>query len=235
MEYLLDAHHPHVPFTKTFEEALSEPLFVVHTSGSTGIPKPLLYTHATAATNTKMMSLDPPPGYESQERLYQGKSVFITFLPFHGAHLVSHLFNAVSFGTVMIAPISGALPSGEGLVEGLKKTLAEIAFIVPSIVQDLAQNPNLLDYCAKNLELIIYCGGDLPQAIEDVIASKIRLVNQFSASELGLTPNLLSKTNRSSEDWKYVQFHPELGLELRHVTDGVHELYAVHDPRLKEL
>lgn len=93
----------------------------------------------------------------------------------------------------MIAPISGALPSGEGLVEGLKKTLAEIAFIVPSIVQDLAQNPNLLDYCAKNLELLIYCGGDLPQAIGDVIASKTRLVNQFGASELGLTPNLLSK------------------------------------------
>lgn len=102
-------------------------------------------------------------------------------------------------------------------------------------MQDLAQNPNLLDYCAKNLELIIYCGGDLPQAIGDVIASKIRLVNQFGASELGLTPNLISKTNRSSEDWKYVQFHPELGLELRHVTDGVHELYAVRDPRLKEL
>lgn len=64
-------------------EAQSEPLFVVHTSGSTGMPKPLLYTHATAATNISMMSLDPPAGYKSQDRAYQGKRVFITFPPFH--------------------------------------------------------------------------------------------------------------------------------------------------------
>ena len=63
-------------------KALSDPFFVVHTSGSTGIPKPLLYTHATAATNTEMMSLNPPSGYESQDRMYQGKRVFITFPPY---------------------------------------------------------------------------------------------------------------------------------------------------------
>ena len=83
VEYFLDTHHPQIPFTKTFEEALLDPLFVVHTSGSTGIPKPLIYTHASAATNTKIMSLDPPDGHKSQDRMYQGKRVFITFPPFH--------------------------------------------------------------------------------------------------------------------------------------------------------
>ena len=135
----------------------------------------------------------------------------------------------------MIAPVTGVLPSGQGLVEGLRKTSAEIAFIVPSIVQDLAQDPALLDYCANVLELMLYCGGDLPQAIGDVVASKLRLVNQFGASELGLTPNLLSKTNRSPKDWKYVEFHPDLGLEFRDSTDETHELHAVRDPKLKEV
>ena len=83
MEYFLDVHHQHVPSTRTFEEAFSDPLFVVLTSGSTGIPKPLLYTHATAATNTKMMSLNPPLSFENQDRMYQGKRIFITFPPFH--------------------------------------------------------------------------------------------------------------------------------------------------------
>lgn len=83
VSHLLDIQHPHFAFNKSWAEAQSEPLFVIHTSGSTGIPKPLLYTHASAATNTKMMSLDPPAGYESQDRLYQGKRVFITFPPFH--------------------------------------------------------------------------------------------------------------------------------------------------------
>lgn len=92
VDYLLDTHHEHFPFTRTFDEALSDPFFVVHTSGSTGIPKPLLYTHATAATNTKMMSLDPPDGYESQDRMYQGNRVFITFPPFHVSVMSSPAF-----------------------------------------------------------------------------------------------------------------------------------------------
>ncbi|KAL6717631.1 hypothetical protein ACLMJK_005546 [Lecanora helva] len=233
--FLLDTQHRHFPYKKSWPEAQAEPLFLIHTSGSTGMPKPLLYTHATAASNIAMMSLDPPPGYDSQDRIYQGKKVFVTFPPFHAAYLISYLFNAVAFGTVMIAPISGALPSGDNLIEGLKKTSADIAITVPSIIQDLALNPESLDYCAKHLQAILYCGGDLPQTIGDVVASKATLLNQFGASELGLTPMILSQTNRSPGDWKHAQFHPEIGLELRHVQDGVHELYAVRDTNKRDI
>ena len=133
----------------------------------------------------------------------------------------------------MISPTSGTIPSAEGMVRGLKKTPADVAFVVPSILQELNQSPDLLAYCARNLEFIIYCGGDLPQAVSDTIASKIRLLNQFGATELGLTANILSLDDRGNEDWKYVQFHPDLGIDLRHVKDNLHKLYVVHDP-LKE-
>ena len=130
----------------------------------------------------------------------------------------------------MTAPTSGAVLSGEGLVESLKTTCADVALLVPSIVQDLAQDPKLLDYCSTHLEAIIYCGGDLPRIIGDVVASKVRLLNQFGASELGLTPALISLTDRDLEDWKYTQFHPRLGLELRPVSHDIYELYAVRNP-----
>lgn len=131
----------------------------------------------------------------------------------------------------MIAPTSGALLSGAGLVEALKNTTIDVALAVPSIVRDLAQDMELLDHCSKTLQTILYCGGDLPQAIGDVVASKIRLLNQFGASELGLTHNILSMKNRTLADWKYAQFHPDLGLELRPQADGVYELYAIRDPK----
>ena len=130
----------------------------------------------------------------------------------------------------MIAPTSGAVLSGEGLVESLKQTPADVAFLVPSIVQDLAQSPELLDYCSKHLRAILYCGGDLPQISGNVVASRVRLLNQFGASELGLTPAIISLKNRRSEDWKYTEFHPQLGLELRPIAEDIYELYAVRDP-----
>ena len=133
----------------------------------------------------------------------------------------------------MIAPTSGTISTAEGLVEGLQRTPADIAFIVPSIVQELSQNPALLDYCSKNLEAIIYCGGDLPEFIGNIVASKIKLFNQFGASELGLTAQILSNHDRRSGDWKYVQFHPDIGVQLRELTDGIHELYAVRNQRIE--
>ena len=132
----------------------------------------------------------------------------------------------------MIAPISGAVLSGEGLIESLKATPADVAFLVPSIVQDLVYYPELLNYCSNYLEVILYCEGDLPQIIGDSVASKVRFLNWFGASELGLTPIILSVTTRGFEDWKYNQFHPQLGLELRPVSGYAYELYAIRDPEL---
>lgn len=129
----------------------------------------------------------------------------------------------------MIAPTSGAITTAEGLVKALKQSPADIAFLVPSIVKELSHDMDLLDYCANNLECIIYCGGDLPRSIGDLVASKVRLLNQFGATEIGLTPNLLKMENRALEDWKYAQFHPDLGIEFRHVSEGMHELYVVRD------
>lgn len=134
----------------------------------------------------------------------------------------------------MIAPTSGEIPSAQGLVDGLKKTPADIAIIVPSIVQELSQSPELLDYCAKNLEMIMYCGGDLPQSVGDLVALKIRLVNQFGASELGLVALLQSNSHRDPTDWKYVEFHPDTGAQFRHVIDDIHELCIVRHPRLEQ-
>src|SRR3954470_12970436 len=47
---LLDEEYEHYPLKKTFESAKSEPLIVVHTSGTTGMPKPLIYTHDWVAS-----------------------------------------------------------------------------------------------------------------------------------------------------------------------------------------
>ena len=37
-------------YDKTFEEAKNDPIVISHTSGTTGMPKPIVWTHAIAAT-----------------------------------------------------------------------------------------------------------------------------------------------------------------------------------------
>jgi len=83
IDFFLHQEHDHFPFDKTFDKARHEPLVALHTSGTTGIPKPIIYTHDYAASLAKMLQLVPPEGHESQEKIYQGGRVYSVAPPFH--------------------------------------------------------------------------------------------------------------------------------------------------------
>ncbi|KAF2198724.1 acetyl-CoA synthetase-like protein [Delitschia confertaspora ATCC 74209] len=227
---LLDTVHPHYPYNKTFDTARLEPFVVIHTSGSTGMPKPLFWTHETAVVHSRYIAQDPPPGFQALDRLFQGKRMLNTFPPFHGACIAIHLFNSVPFGTVSIAPLSGAIATAEGVVRALEKAPAETAFLVPSVVSELCQNPGLLEYCSQNLELILYAGGDLPQLVGDKIAAKVHFRCQYGASEVGLLCQLIAP-DMTAADWRYVRYHPGQGLEFEEITPGMYELIVKRDPK----
>ncbi|KAL1969205.1 hypothetical protein VTN77DRAFT_459 [Rasamsonia byssochlamydoides] len=120
VEDLLEKKFEHFVYDKTYLEELEKPMFVAHTSGSTGFPKPLVYKHGTAITNTRLMALESPEGFHSVQRQFERKRMFMTFPPFHAAYFVMSLFNCLPLGTVFLSPIAGAIPSAEELVEGLK-------------------------------------------------------------------------------------------------------------------
>lgn len=70
------------PYTKTYEEARLDPWVVLHTSGSTGMPKPIVQTHATysaldAFTGAPSLGHSPCfPGLSSGRRIYLGFPLF---------------------------------------------------------------------------------------------------------------------------------------------------------------
>ncbi|KAH8426117.1 uncharacterized protein LDX57_003859 [Aspergillus melleus] len=231
VDELLDTPYPHFEFSRTYPEAAGERLVVVHTSGSTGIPKPIFWTHAVANKNMEMGALGAPEGFEIQDHWMMNKRVFSALPPFHAAGLAMLLFLVMPAGGTVICPTSAGLPSAAGMVEAMKKTPVEAALVAPFMVLELAQNPELLEYCSQHLELLAYAGGDLPQAIGDAVASKVRLINRYGASEMGLLNLVHSDTYRDRlKDWRYMHFHPALGAEFRHVTGDEYELVFVRSP-----
>ncbi|KAL2785317.1 acetyl-CoA synthetase-like protein, partial [Aspergillus keveii] len=233
---LLAKDYPHFELTKTYAEAATERLAVIHTSGSTGIPKPIFWTHEGACTHMCTTDLDPPDGFESHSRLPFGKRMFLVPPPFHAAGLAYSMFISIPFGTTIIFPAYGGLPTASGLVEARKRTQIDVLLGVPSIIEELSQNRDLLDYCSRHMERLMYCGGDLPQTIGDAVASKIPLVNAYGASEVGMLNTIQSKSNRDPlKDWRYLDIHPRMGAEMRHVANEEYELVLVRKPDLKAL
>ena len=69
LDELLEHTYPDFPFDKSFEDARNEPLVVLHTSGTTGLPRPIVWTHDWAASFGEQRLWTPPPGFESCDAL----------------------------------------------------------------------------------------------------------------------------------------------------------------------
>ncbi|KAI1129722.1 putative NRPS-like enzyme [Nemania abortiva] len=238
VEDLLTQNYPPYILDKTFQE-LRDGLFVVmHTSGTTGLPKPIIWTHETCAQVLNSKDRQTDDGTAVVERqLQNGKRVIVTLPPFHGALLAQLMLGAIPYGNVVIAPVAAAIPTAQAVVDALKKTPADVAILVPSAVAELAQDAELLDYCATHLETIMYIGGDLPQSVGDRVSSKIYLRCLWGATETGIVPQLLPRQLLPSQPsgrnlWRYVQFHPCVGAVFDEVTDGVYELIIRRDKKL---
>ncbi|KAI0172477.1 putative NRPS-like enzyme [Hypoxylon sp. FL1284] len=233
VESLLGERYSHFAFDKSLEQARWDPLIIIHTSGSTGLPKPLIWTHETAARHVNSTAYESPEKVPSLDRKFQGKRIMVTLPPFHGAGVCQYLFSAIQFGSVVSAPAAAAIVTAQGLVDALKQTPADVALLVPSVVAELSQDPALLEYCASHLELIMYIGGDLPQAVGDRVAAKVPLRCQWGASEVGI-PQQLIPTGLGPLDWRYVHFHPGAGATFEEATDGTYELVIRRDESLAD-
>ncbi|CAN8100799.1 unnamed protein product [Discula destructiva] len=217
--------HPQFLFKTTFETAKFEPLVVLHTSGSTGLPKPIIWTHDSAVRHMQNTDLKAPQGTTSVEGLIAGKRVMVTTSPFHAAGLGQYLFWAIPSGSTAIAPAAAGIVTAQGLANALEQTPAEVAVLVPSVVAELAQNPNILNECGKHLKLILSIGGDLPQALGDAVAAKVLLRPWWGATECGIPNQLIPPgTSQTGGDWRYIRFHSDTGASFKPVTKTRSEL-----------
>lgn len=74
---------PHVPYTKTFDEAEWEPIAVLHTSGSTGTPKPITVCNGLFAIFDAYQNHPTWQGYEFMIDAFSARSqrFFLSSMP----------------------------------------------------------------------------------------------------------------------------------------------------------
>lgn len=83
---LLDSTFPIYPYDKCFQEAKHEPLVVLHTSGTTAVPRPIVYTHEFISRFAAWTGLHPPEGYQNQISLLKSNRLLLSLPFFHVSH-----------------------------------------------------------------------------------------------------------------------------------------------------
>ena len=229
LDELLEAQTETFPFNLTFDQAVDQPIVVLHSSGSTGLPKPVTMTHGTFAVLDNDRNFPSVPGRKNHDFTVwdfdtPDARIYEPFPPFHLAGFTNKIVVPLYTHTI---PVSGPPlrpPSGALVKEIMQQQDLCGCYLPPAVAEQILHEPNGLDYF-KTLDVFAYAGGPLSQAAGDEI-SKVTMVCQFYGStEVGNVRQLVPLR----EDWSYMEFHPYAKLDLQPAEDDAFELVIYAD------
>ncbi|CAH0052193.1 unnamed protein product [Clonostachys solani] len=191
------------PYERQFEDARWDTLALIHTSGSTGVPKLVPLYLGTAACVDAFHIMNPVDGKR----------------PTGTAGICLGLDSAVYFNWTVVLP-----PPGIWSADTLERILdqvptVEAAFVAPSILQEISQSPRLLTKLEK-LEFVTTAGGPTPQYAGSIVSKHVHLHQTMGSTE----GQWLSTIPCRREDWEYIHIADETGYEMVHDSEELYEL-----------
>ncbi|KAI0875903.1 hypothetical protein GGS24DRAFT_264456 [Hypoxylon argillaceum] len=214
------------PYSKTFEEAEWEPLCVLHTSGSTGIPKPVVARHGMVAICDKYRAR---PDWNGRRIFLHGfshnsKRSFIPMPLFHAAGLYGFFSTVIYYGTPVALGLSDRPLSSESVAECLQNVDVSVAMLPPAILEDMSQSADHIEVL-KKLHMVFFGGGNLArEAGNRLVENGVRLGNVISATEFLPFPIYLQDDFKL---WQYFIINSEeFGADWRKI-DGEDDVYQL--------
>ncbi|MCJ1306689.1 hypothetical protein MMC25_000332 [Agyrium rufum] len=232
LEQLLDG--PKVPFrpmsSQTLDEIAHLPIVLLHSSGTTGLPRPIPITHGCYVAELSLLSYDRERyGPTLVQRIADSEVFLNTFPLFHRGGLWFALTPPLGIRNVIP-------PTGQPLTADLVASMIGyegigMAGILPSLLEEMSKDPAMLR-SLSTLKNVLTGGAPLAREVGDKIQnSGPRLYNLMASTETGVLPIL----DVAKEDWQCVRFAPGTGVELRPQADGMFELFIVRDDEILHL
>ncbi|KXL48244.1 MAG: hypothetical protein FE78DRAFT_87403 [Acidomyces sp. 'richmondensis'] len=214
------------PYDKTFDEGKTDPYVILHTSGSTGLPKPISLLQGAAATFDAHHNLPDYRGNRVLLKYLEGKRILCTLPPFHGAGISIGLIGALFFDISTIWAPSNQPLNSSLIQKVLDSAHPHVAFLAPSMLEEIGVSEGGISRLSK-LEAVCYGGGPLSPGIGNKIAKVTHLVNALGTTEVGMMPFYV----HAKDSWEYFQYDPQMkGIEFREREEGVYELFLVRHP-----
>ncbi|KAG5734788.1 hypothetical protein E4T56_gene780 [Termitomyces sp. T112] len=232
-----DADYLFEPYPILRRPSPSETCIIMHSSGSTGIPKPIRQTHLAC---TRLATLSPE-WKEYSPHLVLGCMALPAFNPFAVVLEIFHpAFTVITIALFPPVYITGGIPrtpSPQAIIEHAKATIANALVAVPPVfIESWAKSPETIEYL-KSLEFIAYAGLNLIPKIGNQLASAgVRLQSIYGGTELGIPVSTLP--NRDVMDWEYVRFIQDVNvrwISLEVNSDMKSQACQTHRPAILNL
>ncbi|KAL8838457.1 MAG: hypothetical protein Q9170_002132 [Blastenia crenularia] len=224
-DLLQDEPVPQYTYDKTFEENSTEPFCVMHTSGSTGHPKPIFWKHSMLATLDATRLLPEHLGRPPWVVVFDEGDRFYSSFPFyHSAAMTMNVLVNAFYGTCNVLGPAHVSPSLTLIDSLLDHANVKVWSIIPSIVDDIGEAPAVHEKF-KDSKIIIASGGPVGYESANKATSSVRVMNLTGTTEGIFMGSLLVER----EDWIYFSFHPHANFDFREIEPGVFEQCIVRD------
>lgn len=180
------------PTEQDLEKETNRVSWIIHSSGSTGPPKPIYQTHHAALRN-----------YENNMNM----KGFITLPLFH-SHGLSSVFRAFT-SCNKIYMYSASLPlTRQNLLDILQRQQFEIFYGVPYALKLLAESSEGIHALAA-MKVVMFGGSACPDALgNQLVEGGVNLISHYGTTETGQL--MTSFRPPGDKAWNYVRVHEKL-------------------------
>ncbi|KAK3332836.1 hypothetical protein B0T19DRAFT_457824 [Cercophora scortea] len=221
---LLDPLSSHPPYLNTTPSpSEQDTLLILHSSGTTGLPKPVHIKAGTLNILPSILSMPTPPGrVNMHDVLYRSRLMLSAAPMFHVMGLNLLLRSIYHQGPLVLLP-PGQPPSAPLLIRTITATNPASMIAAPSLLEAMASTPEGLS-AISTLETTFFGGAPLSASAGNILAKVTTLVNGLGSTEIFMVASLVPLN--PAADWEYLEWNPSVGMHMQPTNDGTssHEL-----------
>ncbi|KAI7968613.1 hypothetical protein EIK77_006632 [Talaromyces pinophilus] len=162
---------PLFPYDRPYDKAINEPAMVLHTSGSTGIPKPIICRHGMLTVMDAYHRIPEFSGFPCFLKAFSDRTTkVLCAMPFfHAAGLYLFLGLSVYWGVPIALPIAGTPLTADVIRTFVHKSSSDAVFIPPSVLADMSYEEDDIQ-ALKSLKMVITGSGKAPALFAFVLS-----------------------------------------------------------------
>ncbi|KAL8377138.1 hypothetical protein RB595_008015 [Gaeumannomyces hyphopodioides] len=195
-----------------FEDQSSVCAFIVHSSGSTGLPKPIFQTHRACLSNYQIGS---------------GMRAFVTLPLFHNSG-ISTTFRGIVAGK-RTALYNAAIPiTNANMLEAMRAVDPQSFNCVPYVLKILAETEEGIRALAR-CKVVVFAGSGCPDDLGDLLVDNgVPLIAHYGQTEMGQLM-MSSRDLATDKTWNWLRPLPTAKpyLVMEAIGEGMYELVVL--------